>query len=90
MPALVLGHIKGKDLSNALKKLKTDPDKKFTVIIEPEAEYAKQHMPAEEKIRPEFIHAVEKSNKNYKAGRFTRCRTKEDRASYLKKVWGNE
>jgi hypothetical protein len=61
MPATILEHIKGSDVSKFLKS-KIDPDKIYTVILEPE------DMAPEEKISEELIRAVEQSGQSIKDG----------------------
>ncbi|MBU0698606.1 MAG: hypothetical protein ABIK98_07480 [Pseudomonadota bacterium] len=83
MPITVLEHIKGSDLPSAWqKKLNADPDQTFTVTLEPE------DMPLEERISDELVKEVKESEKSYKQGKFTRCKTKKEQDAFFEKAWG--
>ncbi|MFQ5717282.1 MAG: hypothetical protein ACE5GQ_09300 [Nitrospinales bacterium] len=89
MSITVLKHIKGSDIPDAWReKLKIDPDETFRVTIEPESGLGDKEMPPEEMISDELIESVKQSEEDLKAGRFTRCRTKEESDDFFKKAWG--
>ena len=80
--ATVLENIKRSELPAAWrKKIKTNPNQTFTVIVEPE-----EAMPPEDQISDKFINAVKKSEKSIKAGKGTFHRTVEDLFKYLEKA----
>ena len=83
MPITVLEHIKGSELPSAWrKKINADPNQTFTVTLEPE------DMPLEERISDKLIQEVKESEKSYKQGKFTRCKTKKEQDAFFDGVWG--
>ena len=57
------------------------------VIYEPDEE---ANMPPEEDFTDEFIKAVEKSEEDFKAGRYVECKTKEEFDVLFKSIWNEE
>ncbi len=86
MPITVLDHIKGSEIPPAWQKdLKADPEETFRITIEPEN--GDEDMPPEEMISDEMIASEKRSDEDYKAGRFTRCKTKEESDKFFKELW---
>ena len=92
MAPKILQNIKGSEIPDAWRQqIGTDPDQFYTVIIRPQNEEPdEEEMPPEEMISEEFIEAVERSSEEYKAGKGTLCRNKEELDAFFKGIWENE
>ncbi|MFQ5674020.1 MAG: hypothetical protein ACE5G9_13120, partial [Nitrospinales bacterium] len=88
MSITVLKHIKGSDIPDSWKeKFKIDPNETFRVTIEQESGLDEEEMPPEEMLSNGLVESVKQSDEDLKAGRFTRCRTKEESDDFFKKAW---
>lgn len=77
--------IKGSDLlPEIIARLHLSPEKVYEIREQREDE--EEDMPPEEMISDALIESVKRSEADHKAGRFTRCRTKEEREAHYKKV----
>ena len=87
MPMKVLKHIKNIEevLGVLRQEFEDNPLQMFTITIKPEI-YSEDDMPPEEMISEGLIKAVEESEMDIKAGRYTICKTREESEIFFNKI----
>ncbi len=90
MNAIILEHVRGDKLCEALEKLNPNPDQIFRVTIEPEKNLEELDMPPEEMISDALISAVKKSEENCNKGNGTLCANKKESDEFFKRIWDDE
>lgn len=85
MSTMVFEGILGKDLYSLIERLNADPEKSYTVTIEETIE-TEEDMPPEERISQRLIDAVEQSEEDIKAGRYTECKTNKEIDVFFEKI----
>lgn len=87
MPVTILKHVKGSEFPVSwVKKLNSDPDQTYTVIVELEQKSKDRKMSKDDMISDELIEAIKRSESDIEAGRYTECKSKEESDTFFKRI----
>lgn len=88
--AITLKHVKASKLApDLLKQAGLCPDDNLKLTIEKE-QNDNDNYPPEEMIREDFVEEMEMRRNQWKEGKGTLCKSKEESDAFFEKVWKNE